>query len=83
MGKPLVATDVPGCRDVVKDGYNGFLCKAKDAQDLADKMEKMITIGYDNWVQMGKNGRHYMEEKFDVKHIIKQYDDTLNKYLKG
>ena len=81
-GKPLVATDVPGCRDVVKDGYNGYLCKAKDPQDLADKMEKIITIGYESWLQMGKNGRQFMEDKFDVKHIIKQYDDTLEKYLK-
>lgn len=81
MGKPLVATDVPGCRDVVKDGHNGYLCRAKDPQDLADKMEQIITDGYERRLQMGKNGRRYMEERFDMKHIIKQYDDTLKKYL--
>ena len=83
IGKPLVATDVPGCRDVVKDGYNGYLCKVKDSRDLASKMEKMITDGFEHRLQMGKNGRLLMEEKFDVNLIIKQYDDMLKKFLLG
>lgn len=41
-GRPLVATDVPGCREAVQDGVNGFLVPAKDARSLADALEKLI-----------------------------------------
>jgi len=41
-GRPLVATDVPGCREAVQDGVNGFLVPAKDALSLADALEKLI-----------------------------------------
>ncbi len=81
MGKPLVATDVPGCRDVVKDGVNGFLCKAKDAHDLAMKMEKMLLLSFKDRIEMGKLGRRFMEEKFDIKLILKQYDKLLARQL--
>ncbi|MEJ7662651.1 MAG: glycosyltransferase [Hymenobacter sp.] len=36
-GKPLVTTDVPGCRETVQDGHNGYLCQVRDAADLAAK----------------------------------------------
>ena len=39
MAKPIVTTDVPGCRNVVDDGVNGYLCEVKNAYDLAVKME--------------------------------------------
>ena len=42
MGKPIVATDVPGCREVVQDGVNGFLVPARDAAGLAEGMQKLI-----------------------------------------
>ena len=42
VGKPIVATDVPGCREIVKDGVNGLLVPAKDAGALADAMEKLL-----------------------------------------
>lgn len=78
IGRPLIATDVPGCRDVVKDDENGFLCKVKDASDLADKMERMLNLSNEERIQMGKNGRKMMEEKFDIDIIIQQYDRTLD-----
>ncbi len=43
MAKPLIATDVAGCRDVVDDGVNGYLCRVKDYRDLADKMVRCIS----------------------------------------
>ena len=53
MGRPLIATDVPGCRDVVQDGINGYLCSARDSRALADAMEKMIRSKGDQWKAMG------------------------------
>lgn len=81
MGRPLVATDVPGCHEVVVDGLNGLLCEVKNSQDLADKMEKIILMSPEEREQMGKNGRQLMIDKFDVKHVIAQYEEMINDFI--
>src|SRR5262249_16301348 len=40
-GRPLIATDAPGCREIVHDGVNGFLVKVKDSESLAEAMRKL------------------------------------------
>ena len=82
MGRPLVATDVPGCHEVVVDGYNGFLCEVKNAEDLAAKMERVILMSHTEREQMGLNGRQLMVAKFDVKYVIAQYDACLETFIK-
>lgn len=79
--KPLIATNVPGCKEVVEDGYNGFLCRKRDASDLADKMEKLINLNKDELEIMGQNSRKLALEKFDVSRIIMIYKQALSHYL--
>ena len=81
MGLPLVATDVPGCREVVVDGYNGYLCPDKNPVALADAMEKVLTLSPDERAEMGCNGRQLMIDNYDLKRIIEQYDNAINAYL--
>ena len=81
MARPLVATDVPGCHEVVEDGYNGYLCQVKNAEDLAAKMERIILMSPEEREQMGRNGRQLMIDKFEVKHVIAQYDNMIEKLL--
>ncbi len=83
MGRPLVATDVPGCREVVEDGVTGYLCRVKDAASLADAMTRMIELPADERRAMGLRGRRLMEERFDVKHIIHQYDEAVDRLMKS
>ena len=73
MGKPIVATDVPGCRSVVVDGENGFLCRPKDAQDLAAKMAKMMALPDTARHQMGQAGRLKMEREFGEQVVVGHY----------
>lgn len=73
MAKPVVTANAPGCRDVVDDGVNGFLCKVKDAQDLATQMEKMIQLDEPQRIQMGKAGRKKVIKEFDEKIVIDKY----------
>lgn len=76
-GLPLITTDVPGCHEVVLDGHNGYLCKVKDASSLEQTMEKMINLDQKKRIELGKNGRKLMEEKFSIDNIIAQYDQFL------
>ena len=77
MGRPLIATDIPGCRDVVINGKNGFLCEVKNAKSLASAMERILIASHEERQRMGNEGRKLMEEEFDIAHIIEQYDRTL------
>ncbi|MDD2719994.1 MAG: glycosyltransferase family 4 protein [Gallionella sp.] len=78
MAKPIVATDVVGCRDVVTDRVNGLLCKVADAKDLAGKMLEMLHLPYCERNQMGLAGRAKMEEEFDEAVVINQYITRIN-----
>lgn len=82
MGRPLIATDIPGCRDVVIDGKTGYLCEVKDAKSLANAMGKMLALTPNQRKEMGLAGREYMVREFDIKQIIRQYDSFIEKVLK-
>lgn len=73
MGKPLIATDVPGCREVVEHGVNGLLCQVRDAADLAAKMLQMLQIDDETLEQMGRSSRHIAESRFDDRFVIAKY----------
>lgn len=75
--KPIIATDVPGCKQVVENQVNGLLCKLKDADDLADKMRKMSTLDDEQLKRFGKNGRKKMESFFEESRVIEKYIKAL------
>ena len=62
-GRPLVATDIPGCRVIVKDGVNGFLVPVQDSQALADALEKLI-VDASLREKMGRASRKLVLEQF-------------------
>lgn len=67
-GRPIITTDVPGCRETVEQGVNGFKVPAKDPQALAEKMIWFIE-NPTQIVTMGEASRKLAEEKFDIKVI--------------
>lgn len=81
MARPLIATDVPGCRQVVDDGDNGFLCSARDAVSLAAAMERMILLGHDARVAMGLRARAKAEAVFDDRIIYARYKAAIARAL--
>lgn len=82
MAKPIITTDNVGCKDVVDDGVNGFLCKIKDSEDLALKMEKMLNLSFDERNTMGKAGREKIVKEFDEKIVIEKYLKAIESILK-
>lgn len=71
IGRPVVTTDVPGCRDIIQDGENGLLVNLKDSEGLANAMEKLI-IDKSLRVKMGNAGREKAEEIFDVNRVVRE-----------
>lgn len=79
MGKPLIATDWVGCKEVVNHGINGYLCKPKDVDDLYRKMTDMIKLSDGQRAEMGRKGRQKMLDTFDERIVIKMYFDEFKK----
>jgi glycosyltransferase involved in cell wall biosynthesis len=77
MGRPIVATDVPGCREVVADGVTGLLCEARNAASLATKLAQMLDMSQAARRAMGENGRRKVAQEFDEAIVIERYKDTL------
>lgn len=83
MAKPIVTTNVPGCKEVVDDGVNGFLCRLKDSKDLSEKMEKILNLSEKERVKMGKRSREKIIKEFDEKIVIDKYIQTIKSLLKN
>lgn len=79
MARPIITTNAVGCREVVDDGVNGFLCQVRDAQDLAAKMSQMLSLSPEQRTQMGQRGRAKMEAEFDEQIVINKYMAALAK----
>jgi len=78
MGKPLIATNVPGCREVVQDGVNGLLCRVRSAEDLAAKMLHMLYLPALKLQEMGRQSRMIAETRFDDRLVIEKYLKAIN-----
>ncbi len=77
MAKPLIATDVPGCRDVVVDGETGYLCAARSGDSLAAAMVKMLDTPAAERQRMGEAGRRKVEQQFCEALVIAKYLEAL------
>jgi glycosyltransferase involved in cell wall biosynthesis len=75
-GRPIVTTDVPGCREIVRDGWNGLLVPPKDPVALADALQKLL-LAPTVRQEMGARGRALVLEKFTQELVIRQ---TLDVY---
>lgn len=77
MARPIITTDVAGCREVVDHHANGFLCKTKNAGDLAGKMLRMADLPHERRQAMGAMGRMKVVRQFDEKIVIEKYLTAL------
>lgn len=68
IGRPIITTDAPGCRETVINGYNGFLVKPRDNSSLVEAMVQFIN-NPDLIIKMGLAGRKLAEEKYDVNQV--------------
>ena len=81
MARPLIATDVPGCRAVVQDGRNGFLCEVRNPHSLADAMLRMLRLSNDDRDRLGAEGRRLVEREYDERLVIRKYLEAISRAL--
>ena len=77
MGRPAIASDVPGCRQAVEDGVTGFLCAVRSADSLAQAMARMIDLSPAEREKMGAAARELALRAFDEKLVVRAYLDAL------
>jgi len=77
MQKPLIASNVPGCRDLVQNSVSGYLCRMRDYHDLIDKMDKMLHLSDIERQKMGEKGRKFMVEEYNENIVIEKYLQTV------
>ena len=77
MARPLIASDVPGCRDVVEDGVNGYLCEVRNPSSVAAAIRRLLELPRPQQIAMGKAGRSRVEERFSEAFVIRAYLDVL------
>jgi glycosyltransferase involved in cell wall biosynthesis len=73
LGRPMITTDVPGCRDVVEDGVAGLLCRVKDPKSLADALRRMIAMSPAERNAMGDAARARVERDYAEQRVIDIY----------
>ena len=74
MARPLITSDIPGCREAVEEGVSGFLCAVQDADSLYTEMKRFLMLTAEERSEMGRAGRRRMEEIFDKEKVV---DATL------
>jgi glycosyltransferase involved in cell wall biosynthesis len=79
-GKPIVTTDMPGCREVVREGWNGLLVPCRDSVALANALILLLTDS-NMREQFGKNSRQYAEQEFGLEPVVSRtiaiYEELL------
>jgi len=81
MGRPIITTNTVGCKDVVDDGVNGFVCNPRDSVQLADTIERMIRLTNDERTIMGIKSREKVTREFDEKIVIEKYLKAISNII--
>lgn len=84
-GRPVITTDVPGCRETVVSGTDdeggcessGILCQPKSAESLITAIKRMLMLSPSDRENMGRAGRKYVEDNFDRNLVIKAYREYI------
>lgn len=77
MGRPIITSDIPGCKELVDNGINGYTIPAKDSSSLAEAILKFIELPQENKIVMARRSREKAEKQFDIRMVLRRYDSIL------
>ena len=78
MGRPMITTDVPGCRDIVVDGGNGFLCPPRDAAALSEAILRFLALDDRQRLGLGRAARERAVREFDSRFVVDRYLEMID-----
>lgn len=81
MGRPAIATDKSGCKEIVDDNITGFIIRQNDQQSLEDAIIRFINLPFEEKERLGKNARKKVAKDFDRKKVIAEYINAANKCI--
>jgi glycosyltransferase involved in cell wall biosynthesis len=81
MGKPVITSNTPGCRQTVINGVNGFLIPVKDEDALRSSMQNFMELDAETRINMGEKGREMVFKKFDSKLIANNFMNLISTFL--
>lgn len=76
-GRPVIASDIPGCRETFDEGISGIGCEVGNVDSIEDAMERMVKLSSEMRIRYGKNGREKVKKCFDRNIVAKQYLDRI------
>lgn len=82
-GRPVLASDIPGCRETFDEGISGFGFEPRSTESLIQAIEKFIKLPYEEKKAMGEAGRHKVEKEFDRQIVVDAYMQEIEKILEG
>lgn len=77
IGRPIITTDIPGCKETVENGKNGYLIPKDNVQALAEAMKRFIDLPTKEKNKMAMNSHQIAVERFDVQQVINIYHHLL------
>lgn len=83
LQKPIITTNVPGCRDVVSDGITGYLCEVKNHNSLVDQMMKIALKTKKERIKMGRLGREKVIREFSESKVINKYINGISEIIEN
>lgn len=81
--RPIITTDRAGCREVIDDGINGYICRQNDSKDLICQLEKFLALSLEERRNMGLMGRKKVEKEFDRQIVVEKYVQEVGMVEKG
>lgn len=81
MGKAIITTDTPGCRDVVEDGVNGFLCQPRSLDSLVKAMDEYCHLADEGRSRLADASRGIAETRFDEQIVLRRYAEEISRLL--
>lgn len=81
METPIITSDNVGCREIVDDGVNGYICEGRNIESLVLSMEKFLRLDNADMLVMGKMGRKKMTKEYSENLIFKSYDAAINNFV--
>lgn len=82
-GRPVIATDIPGCREIFEDGLTGIACKPRSSESLIEAIGKFLSLSREERALMGRRGREKMEREFDRRKVTAAYMEEVWEIMGG